>query len=125
MQQSNLIKKSSEAGDNLESNIYKMMYSLGIPPLLKGYNYINNATLMILEDSGSINRLNDEVYPKIAVQFHTTSQRVEKAIRHAIEISWAWEGNKSLKNYYTDNMLMPTNSEFLSFISDQIKIGTN
>ena len=123
MRQFNIANKTSEACDNLESNIGKIMFSLGIPPLLKGYNYIHNAALMILDDGANVNRLNDEVYPKIATHYNTTSQRVEKAIRHAIEISWAWDGSYSLKNYYTNNVLMPTNSEFLSLISDQIKIN--
>ena len=106
----------------MESNISKIMLLLGIPPLLKGYSYINDAALLILEDSDRIYRLVDEVYPKLATRFHTTSQRVEKAIRHAIEISWSWEGERSLKNYYCDNTKMPTNREFLAFIDNKVKI---
>lgn len=122
MQQLNTINNTFGACDNLEYFIGRIICSLGIPPLLKGYSYIQNAAMLILDDSSNLSRLNDQVYPKIASQFNTTSVRVERAIKHAIEISWSWEGQSSLKNYYDNNITMPTNSEFLAFINKQIKI---
>ena len=124
MQQSNIVKNTSDDYSDMES-IIKIMYSIGIPPLLQGYDYIQDAALMIMDDSSMVYRLNDEVYPKVASHFFTTAQRVEKAIRHAIEISWSWEGSRSLKNYYNESLEIPTNSEFLTFIDSRIKADVN
>ncbi len=116
MQRTTTIYATNICFKNLVASIEQIIYLYGVPPMLRGYQYIMKAELMLFENSDCISRLREEVYPKIAVQCDTSAERVERAIRHAIEISWSMEGEKSLKNNYANNLVMPTNEEYLEFI---------
>lgn len=116
MQKTTTIKEADISFENLVALIEHTIYLFGVPPMLRGYQYIIKAELMLFENSDCINRLRDEVYPKIATQCDTSAERVERAIRHAIEISWSWEGESSLKSKYSNNFVKPTNGEYLEFI---------
>ncbi|MGI6156838.1 MAG: sporulation initiation factor Spo0A C-terminal domain-containing protein [Enterococcus lemanii] len=105
--------------DDYEMLIRRVLLSYGIPPLIKGYAYITKAELLMLKDNYYVNNLSDGIYIKIAAQYETTSEKVERAIRHAIDISWSWEHELSLKKYYPST-IRPTNCEFLIFLFEQI-----
>lgn len=98
----------------------KTLRSLGILPIFRGYQYILDAELMIIEDSNRIFILANEVYPSVAARYFTTASRVERAIRHAIEISWSWCGEGSLKKQYAHDLFIPTNKQFLDFLHQRI-----
>ncbi|NLH00571.1 MAG: hypothetical protein GX488_01500 [Clostridiales bacterium] len=108
------------SADDLEELVSKTISSLGIPSGLRGYHFIKSAELMILEDGNYIYKLADEVYPRIASKYFTTSRRVDRAIRYAIETSWVCESGNSLRCQYSNNALMPTDMEFFEFITKQI-----
>ncbi|MGI5985799.1 MAG: sporulation initiation factor Spo0A C-terminal domain-containing protein [Oscillospiraceae bacterium] len=112
-------KLATFAPDDYEALIRSILLSYGIPPLVKGYAYITNAELLMLKINYCINNLSDEIYIRIAAQYETTPDKVERAIRHAIEISWSWEHELSLKKYYP-SITKPTNCEFLAFLYEQI-----
>jgi len=109
----------------LNSLIGRLICSFGIPPMVRGYQYIIEAILLIIEDSNRIFLLKDEVYPSVAMRFYTTSSRVELAIRHAIEISWSWNGSESLKEQYFNNLSVPTNKQFLDFLHKRVLQSIN
>ena len=106
--------------DSLDVLIGKTIYSFGIPPMVRGYQYIIEAELMIVEDRSRILLLVDEVYPNVAVKCYTTVSRVERAIKHAIEISWSWSGCGSLKKQYSNDLFIPTNKQFLEFLYQRV-----
>ena len=99
---------------------------LGIPPSLSGYHYLKYAIEMMIKDMSLINAITKTIYPTIAHQFDTTSSRVERAIRHAIEISWI-RGNCEIQDelfgHTMDaNKSKPTNGEFIATISNHIRV---
>lgn len=112
--------------ESFESKITNIMHTVGIPAKLKGYQYIREATLLYINSSNASNKITKDIYPKVAEKFNTTSSRVERAIRHALEISW--ENDKSrISNLLFGNPFMfqekrPTNSEFIASIADKLKL---
>ena len=97
-----------------KSEIKNILYDIGIPPLLTGYPYIIDATILA-KDAADI-----DVYSEIAFQYDTSPESVERAIRHAIQISWEWEGDRSLKNFYYEGQKIPSNREFFDFLQCMI-----
>ena len=111
--------------ETFESKITSIMHSVGIPARVKGYFYIREAILLAIENTDNSNKMTKDVYPKIAEKFNSTPSRVERAIRHALEISWNQnkESISSLifgKSRVTDKK--PTNSEFIASIADKLKL---
>ena len=111
---------------NLQVSITKMLHELGIPSHIKGYQYIRKAIEMIFDDPGIIGGITKELYPTLAGKFQTTTSRVERAIRHAIEVSWN-RGNidfmEELFGYSVDiDKAKPTNSEFMVTIADKLRL---
>lgn len=114
---------------NLQLSITKVLHELGIPSHIKGYQYIREAIGIIYERPEIIGGITKELYPELAVKFDTTVSRVERAIRHAIEVSW----NRG--NYYLMEEIFghsvdidkakPTNSEFIVTIADKLKLEGN
>jgi Sporulation initiation factor Spo0A C terminal. len=96
--------------------ITNILFSIGIPPLITGYPYIIAAILMLKNKLVCVETIN-EAYSEIAFQYNTSPARVERAIRHAIQISWDWEGEKSLKCFYSDVQTTPSNIEFFDFLN--------
>lgn len=109
----------------VELLVKKAIVLFGIPPHIKGYQYIREALLILIEYSNKVRSI-QYIYSKIATKYYTTSLRVELAIRHAIEISWEWKGENKLNNYFPNQ---PSNTEFLNFmyrwISMECKLKPN
>ena len=111
---------------NLQVSITKMLHELGIPSHIKGYQYIREAVNIIFENPSVIGGITKELYPEVAKKFNTTVSRVERAIRHAIEVSWN-RGNldfmEEIFGYSVDiDKAKPTNSEFMVTIADKLRL---
>lgn len=112
--------------NNLQISITKILHELGIPSHIKGYQYIREAIGIIYEHPETIGGITKELYPELAEKFDTTVSRVERAIRHAIEVSWN-RANWSLMEEIFGNSVdidkaKPTNSEFIVTIADKLKL---
>lgn len=111
---------------NLQVSITKMLHELGIPSHIKGYQYIREAVNIIFDNPEVIGGITKELYPELAQKFNTTVSRVERAIRHAIEVSWN-RGNldfmEEIFGYSVDiDKAKPTNSEFIVTIADKLRL---
>ncbi len=112
--------------NNLESVITDIIHDIGVPAHIKGYSYLREAIGLCIKDDEFINSITKLLYPTVAKNFSTTSSRVERAIRHAIEVAW----NRGREEVLTDifgytidtNKGKPTNGEFIAMISDSIKL---
>lgn len=118
-------------GSTLEMQVTEIIHQIGVPAHIKGYQYLRDAILMAIEDDSIINAITKRLYPTVAKKHGTTSSRVERAIRHAIEVAWDRGDVDVLTAYfgYTihNERGKPTNSEFIAMIADkfrlQLKIG--
>ena len=113
----------------LKIDITNLLHSLGIPSHIKGYNYIRDGVKMIVKDSSLLGSITKYIYPSIAVNYDTTSSRVERAIRHAIEVSWV-RGDYNLMEELFGNSIdydrsKPTNSEFIATLADRLVLNKN
>lgn len=111
---------------DIEMMVTDIIHQIGVPAHIKGYHYLRDAIIMSIEDSEMINAVTKRLYPSIAKKYHTTSSRVERAIRHAIEVAWDRGDVDTLNSYfgYTIHSLRgkPTNSEFVAMISDRVRL---
>ena len=111
---------------NIESKITNIMHEVGIPAHIKGYLYLREGIKMVIEDVNLLGAVTKELYPNIAKRYETTPSRVERAIRHAIEVSWSrgkTELTEMLFGYSLKNAKnKPTNSEFIAVISDKLRL---
>ena len=111
---------------NLQISITKMLHELGMPSHIKGYQYIREGVCMIYNDPGIIGGITKELYPELAEKFDTTVSRVERAIRHAIEVSWNrgnWDYMEELFGHSVDiDKAKPTNSEFIVTVADKLRL---
>ncbi|MEG0832483.1 MAG: sporulation transcription factor Spo0A [Oscillospiraceae bacterium] len=111
---------------DLEVMVTDIIHQIGVPAHIKGYHYLRDAIIMSIEDTEMINAVTKRLYPSIAKRFKTTSSRVERAIRHAIEVAWDRGDVDVLNSYfgYTIHSLRgkPTNSEFIAMISDKVRL---
>ncbi len=112
--------------DNLEAIITDVIHEIGVPAHIKGYNYLREAISLCIQDKEFINSITKLLYPTVARSYQTTSSRVERAIRHAIEVAWS-RGREEILNgifgYTIDtNKGKPTNGEFIAMISDSIRL---
>ena len=112
--------------DNLQVSITKVLHELGIPSHIKGYQYIREAIGIIFERPETIGGITKELYPELASKFSTTVSRVERAIRHAIEVSWNrgnWDLMEEIFGHSVDiDKAKPTNSEFIVTIADKLRL---
>lgn len=111
---------------NLESEVTKLLHDIGVPAHIKGYGYLRDAIILSVNDASMTNSITKNLYPSVAKINDTISSRVERAIRHAIEVAWN-RGNMDIIDElfgYTINSVKgkPTNSEFIALISDKIRI---
>ena len=115
-----------ESAVALEVRVTEVIHQVGVPAHIKGYQYLREAIMMAVEDIESVSAITKVLYPSIAKKFHTTSSRVERAIRHAIEVAWDRGDIETLQSYfgYTVSGVkgMPTNSEFISMIADRLRL---
>lgn len=112
---------------NLDRDVTKVIQQMGMPAHLKGYQYLRDAIILVVNEMNLMGAVTKELYPLIAEKYDTTPSRVERAIRHAIELAWD-RGNMEIINKffgYTVNMDRgkPTNSEFIAMVADRLRIG--
>lgn len=112
---------------NLEVIVTDIIHKIGVPAHIKGYHYLREAIMQCVHDSEMLESITKILYPSVAKRFKTTPSRVERAIRHAIEIAWDRGDVETLNSYfgYTVNTGKgkPTNSEFIALITDKIKLS--
>lgn len=112
---------------NMEKDVTDMIHEIGVPAHIKGYQYLREAIMMSVEDVEMLNSITKILYPSIAKKYQTTPSRVERAIRHAIEVAWSRGKMETLDALfgYTINIGKgkPTNSEFIALIADKIRLN--
>ena len=111
---------------DLEEEVTDMIHEIGIPAHIKGYHYLRDSIMMAVEDMDVLNAITKILYPTVAKKNQTTSSRVERAIRHAIEVAWD-RGDVDILNSYFGYTIhntrgKPTNSEFIAMISDRLRL---
>lgn len=112
--------------ENLENQVTDMIHEVGVPAHIKGYQYLRDAIMMVIEEPDMLNSITKILYPTIAKRNQTTPSRVERAIRHAIEVAWS-RGNMDIINSLFSYTVStgkgkPTNSEFIALIADKIRL---
>lgn len=111
---------------NIESDVTAIIHDVGVPAHIKGYQYLREAIIMSVNDTEMLNSITKILYPTIAKKYQTTSSRVERAIRHAIEVAWNRGRMDTIDELfgYTINAEKgkPTNSEFIALIADKIRL---
>lgn len=112
--------------ESLENRVTNMIHEIGIPAHIKGYHYLRDAIMMAVEDMDVLNAITKILYPTVAKKYRTTSSRVERAIRHAIEVAWSRGKLDILDELFgytvSNGKGKPTNSEFIALISDTIRL---
>ena len=107
---------------SLESTVTAIIHEIGVPAHIKGYQYLREAILIAVADMEVINAVTKILYPEVAKRFGTTASRVERAIRHAIEVAWDRGDLETLQKYFgytvSNAKGKPTNSEFIAMIAD-------
>lgn len=122
----NTMRPQVVSQDSDELTVTEILHQIGVPAHIKGYQFLRDAILLTISDHGYINAVTKRLYPEIAKRNMTTASRVERAIRHAIEVAWDRGDVDTLNSYfgYTIHNLRgkPTNSEFIAMISDKIRL---
>jgi two-component system response regulator (stage 0 sporulation protein A) len=111
---------------NLDASITSIIHEIGVPAHIKGYMYLREAISMVYNDIELLGSITKVLYPDIAKKFNTTSSRVERAIRHAIEVAWSRGNIDSISSLFGYTVSMskakPTNSEFIAMVADKLRI---
>ena len=111
---------------SLESRVTDMIHEIGVPAHIKGYHYLRDAIMMAVEDMNMLNSITKILYPTIAKNYQTTPSRVERAIRHAIEVAWSRGKMDTIDELFGYTVSVgkgkPTNSEFIALIADKIRL---
>ena len=114
----------SLSGQSLESVVTAIIHEIGVPAHIKGYQYLREAIMIAVADMDVINAVTKILYPEVAKRFGTTASRVERAIRHAIEVAWDRGDLETLQKYFgytvSNAKGKPTNSEFIAMIADRL-----
>ena len=111
---------------NLELRVSEILHQIGVPAHIKGYHYLRDSIILSIKEPEIINAITKQLYPSVAKKFSTTSSRVERAIRHAIEVAWD-RGDVDILNSYFGYTIhisrgKPTNSEFIAMIADKLRL---
>lgn len=118
--------KKVEKKQNLEASITNIIHEIGVPAHIKGYMYLREAITMVYNNIELLGSITKILYPEIAKKFNTTASRVERAIRHAIEVAWSRGNIDSISALfgYTINIskAKPTNSEFIAMVADRLRL---
>jgi two-component system, response regulator, stage 0 sporulation protein A len=122
---------NSKAGslESIENQITDIMHEIGIPAHIKGYIYIRDSIGLIINNTGILGSITKELYPSVAKKYNTTANKVERAIRHAIEVAWSRGREDTINSLFkyklNTNKNKPTNSEFIAMIADMLRIKNN
>ena len=121
------ISQSEDYGaSDLETQVTKIIHQIGVPAHIKGYQYLRTAIILTVNDGDIINSVTKILYPTVAKKYQTTTSRVERAIRHAIEVAWDRGDVDVLNSYFgytiQGNRGKPTNSEFIAMIADNLRL---
>ena len=112
--------------ENLEALVTNVIHEVGVPAHIKGYQYLRDGIIMVVNNIEVINQITKQLYPDLAKKYKTTPSRVERAIRHAIEVAWnrgQIETVESIFGYTVNsNKGKPTNSEFIAIIADKLRL---
>ena len=115
-----------EKARNLENIVTAIIHEIGVPAHIKGYQYLREAIIIAVGDMDVINAVTKILYPEVAKRFGTTASRVERAIRHAIEVAWDRGDLETLQKYFgytvSNAKGKPTNSEFIAMIADRLQL---
>lgn len=119
-------KKANNSERDMETKITKIIQEVGVPAHIKGYLYLREAITMVIEDMDYLGAVTKELYPSVADKFNTTPSRVERAIRHAIEVAWNRGKIDTIDKIFgytvNNNKGKPTNSEFIALIADKLRL---
>lgn len=111
---------------DIESQVTQIIHQIGVPAHIKGYQYLRTAILLTVQDNDIINSVTKVLYPSVAKKYATTTSRVERAIRHAIEVAWDRGDVDTLNSYFGYTIQQgrgkPTNSEFIAMIADNLRL---
>ncbi len=112
--------------NELEIKVTDIIHEIGVPAHIKGYQYLRSSIIMSVNDMDILNSITKQLYPSIAKEYDTTSSRVERAIRHAIEVAWSRGKTDTINELFGYTMssgrTKPTNSEFIALIADKIRL---
>lgn len=121
-----LLQAKPHTKPNLDASITNIIHEVGVPAHIKGYQYLRDAITMVYNDIELLSAVTKTLYPAIAEKYRTTPSRVERAIRHAIEVAWTRGNIDSISHLfgYTINIskAKPTNSEFIAMVADKLRI---
>lgn len=110
----------------LERQVTAVIHEVGVPAHIKGYQYVREAIVIAVQDMDVINAVTKVLYPEVARRYNTTPSRVERAVRHAIEVAWDRGDLETLQRYFgytvSNTKGKPTNSEFIAMIADKIRL---
>ncbi len=119
------IKSLNEGEKAVHIAISKLLHQLGIPSHIKGYSYIRECVFLFYKNSDAYGGITKEIYPEVALRYSTTASRVERAIRHAIEVSWTRGDYDLMEEIFGNSVAFdrakPTNSEFIATIADRLR----
>ena len=119
-------QRTEDQDRNLESTVTSIIHEIGVPAHIKGYQYLRESILIAVKDMEVINAVTKILYPEVAKRFGTTASRVERAIRHAIEVAWDRGDLETLQKYFgytvSNAKGKPTNSEFIAMIADRLQL---
>ncbi len=122
-----LSASESKKEENLEALVTNIIHEVGVPAHIKGYQYLREAIMMVVNDIDVINQITKSLYPKIAFKYNTTPSRVERAIRHAIEVAWGRGQQEAVEQIFgytiSASKGKPTNSEFIAMIADKLRLN--
>lgn len=111
---------------NVEVEVTNIMHEIGVPAHIKGYQYLRDAIMMVVKDLDIINSITKQLYPSIAREYNTTPSRVERAIRHAIEVAWSRGQVEAIDALFGYTVSIgkgkPTNSEFIAMVADKLRL---
>ena len=121
-----IVEKNPISEESLLNTVTNMLHEIGIPAHIKGYHYLRDAILMAVDDMDVLNAITKVLYPTVAKKYQTTSSRVERAIRHAIEVAWSRGKLDTIDELFGDTVSngkgKPNNSEFIALIADTIQL---
>jgi len=120
------LEPERDDGPSLEARVTAIIHEVGVPAHIKGYQYLREAIMIAVDDMDVINAVTKVLYPEVAKRFGTTASRVERAIRHAIEVAWDRGDLETLQKYFgytvSNAKGKPTNSEFIAMIADRLQL---